>query len=109
LATGVPVGAATGRADAVAEGDGAGEPEEPEDPIEAELDGMSPATEPVGWDGVGEDSPEVASSAPAAIISTTHATPNMADRLRQLESFTWLSPPVLDLRVTRYLLRAYQR
>ena len=106
LATGVPVGVAVGPADAVAEAEGAGEPEESDG---AELDGMTLATEPTGWDGVGDDSPEVASSAPAAIISTTHATPSMADRLRQLESFTWLSPPVLDLRVTRYPLRAYQR
>jgi hypothetical protein len=38
-------------------------------------------------DGAG-DSPEVASRAPAAMMSTTHATPRMADSLRQVVSFT---------------------
>jgi hypothetical protein len=42
----------------------------------------------MGPDGFGEASPPVASKAPAAMISTTHATPRTADRLRQLESFT---------------------
>jgi hypothetical protein len=55
-------------------------------------------------DGVG-DSPDVASRAPAAMIRITHATPRMADRLRQLVSFTESSPPVLKVRVTRYPLR----
>jgi hypothetical protein len=62
------------------EAEGTGEPDE------SSTDGITLAT-PFDWDGVG-DSPEVASRAPAAMIRTTHATPRMADRLRQLESFT---------------------
>jgi hypothetical protein len=108
LAAGVPVGAGVGMEEGPVEAEGAGEPEDPEGAEEADPDGITLATEPAAWDGAG-DSPEVASNAPAAIISTTQATPSMADRFRQVVSFTWLSPPVLGLRVTRYLLRAYQR
>jgi hypothetical protein len=55
----------------------------------------------------------VASRAPAAMMRITQATPRIADRLRQLVSFTWFTPPFLELRptrrVTRYPLRARQR
>jgi hypothetical protein len=62
--------------------------------------------------GAGEP-PLVASRAPAAMMRITQATPRIADRLRQLESFTWFLPPLPEprptRRVTRYPLRARQR
>jgi hypothetical protein len=62
--------------------------------------------------GAGEP-PLVASRAPAAMMRITQATPRIADRLRQLESFTWFLPPLPEprptRRVTRYPLRAWQR
>jgi hypothetical protein len=87
-------GVAVGPALAVAE-----EPEEAEGALEpavelAELvpDGVAlPTAEVSNGDGAG-DSPDVASRAPAAMIRITHASPRMADRLRQLVSFTEFSP-----------------
>jgi hypothetical protein len=62
--------------------------------------------------GAGEP-PLVASRAPAAMMRITQATPRIADRLRQLESFTWFLPPFPEprptRRVTRYPLWTRQR
>jgi hypothetical protein len=54
--------------------------------------------------GVGEP-PLVASRAPAAMMRITQATPRIADRLRQLESFTWFLPPFPEPRPTRRVTR----
>jgi hypothetical protein len=89
-----------------------GEAEGPDDPEETLPDGTALVCDVSDELGAG-DPLLVASRAPAAMISITHATPRIADRLRQLVSFTWFTPPFLELRstrrVTRYPLRARQR
>jgi hypothetical protein len=88
LGAGVAVGPPVGTTVGLEETDGVvGVGEADESTIGPESDGITLATELPERDG-DADSPDVASSAPAAMIRTTHATPRMADRLRQLVSFT---------------------
>jgi hypothetical protein len=81
------LGGAVGVGPGVVIEDGPTEAVGPGEPAEAISDGSSLGAEESNGDGAG-DPPDVASRAPAAMMSTTHAMPRMADRLRQLVSFT---------------------